>query len=251
MAKINRLNRKSYVVSILLSWFIIVFGFQLDFLLYTFTGTDFDSNKFGMPFLLLSVIAHIAYWAVAGVRRLHDMNESGWYFLLAIIPLAGLAVALPMLFKKGTDGKNKYGKPVKGLFIIGWSSDTQEHEREAGEKKPKSLEKKLPTNKIIKRLISLLVILSVVGPVYVVTHWDSDDNPFKDDTSITHEVRQSIIDDIAATNNGLTTQDGECVADVLIGHHSEEVLQSGTFDDIWTPAIQHQLLNRCEVELGQ
>ncbi|MDG2088211.1 MAG: DUF805 domain-containing protein [Arenicellaceae bacterium] len=48
---------------------------------------------------------------VAGVtiRRLHDTNRSGWWLLIAFIPLLGLIALLVMLTLKGTDGENPYG----------------------------------------------------------------------------------------------------------------------------------------------
>ena len=49
----------------------------------------------------------VPYLAV-GVRRLHDTNRSGWWLLLAIVPLAGLAL-LVCFCLEGTDGDNDYG----------------------------------------------------------------------------------------------------------------------------------------------
>ena len=43
------------------------------------------------------------------VRRLHDMNMSGFWLLVAWIPPIGLVLALMMLFRCGTDGPNSYG----------------------------------------------------------------------------------------------------------------------------------------------
>lgn len=44
------------------------------------------------------------------VRRIHDLNTSAWWLLITLIPLGGLLFfALP--FKKGTEGRNKYGEP--------------------------------------------------------------------------------------------------------------------------------------------
>jgi uncharacterized membrane protein YhaH (DUF805 family) len=40
---------------------------------------------------------------VAGIRRLHDMDKSGWYLLLAFIPLVNFFVLLWLLFWPGTD----------------------------------------------------------------------------------------------------------------------------------------------------
>jgi uncharacterized membrane protein YhaH (DUF805 family) len=47
------------------------------------------------------------------VRRLHDTNRSGWWFLLAFVPLLNL-VLLVFMFLDGTAGDNDYGRDPKG-----------------------------------------------------------------------------------------------------------------------------------------
>tara|TARA_B100001250_G_C19712006_1_gene749666 strand:+ start:175 stop:567 length:393 start_codon:yes stop_codon:yes gene_type:complete len=43
------------------------------------------------------------------IRRFHDTNKSGWYFLLGFIPLVGSLIVTVMMIPEGTKGKNKYG----------------------------------------------------------------------------------------------------------------------------------------------
>jgi hypothetical protein len=43
------------------------------------------------------------------VRRLHDINASGWWFALSIIPAANFVLGLVLLFVKGAEGENRYG----------------------------------------------------------------------------------------------------------------------------------------------
>jgi len=45
-------------------------------------------------------------------RRLHDLNASGWWQLIFIIPF-GLILLFALPFKKGTEGVNRYGEPPK------------------------------------------------------------------------------------------------------------------------------------------
>jgi len=48
------------------------------------------------------------------VRRFHDINKSGWFVLLQIIPFIGWIIILVMLIEKGTEGKNRFGDyPLK------------------------------------------------------------------------------------------------------------------------------------------
>ena len=46
------------------------------------------------------------------VRRLHDLNKSGWWYLLLLIPIIGPIVLIVWFIKRGTDGPNAYGQPV-------------------------------------------------------------------------------------------------------------------------------------------
>ncbi|TNB62512.1 DUF805 domain-containing protein [Campylobacter helveticus] len=42
-------------------------------------------------------------------RRLHDIDKSGWWQLLNLIPLIGFIVLLCWFCEKGTDGENRFG----------------------------------------------------------------------------------------------------------------------------------------------
>ena len=67
-------------------------------------------------YLLCFVIVIISLIPVITVtiRRFHDTNKSGWYFLLEFIPLIGWLIVLAMLIEKGTEGKNRFGDyPLK------------------------------------------------------------------------------------------------------------------------------------------
>lgn len=44
------------------------------------------------------------------VRRLHDLDKSGYFLLLMIIPLINLLLALYLICFKGTDGYNRFGE---------------------------------------------------------------------------------------------------------------------------------------------
>lgn len=57
----------------------------------------------GLPIIVLGILF--------GIRRLHDMNLSGWFLLLALIPIVNLLLSLAMLFWPGTPGPNQYGPP--------------------------------------------------------------------------------------------------------------------------------------------
>jgi uncharacterized membrane protein YhaH (DUF805 family) len=43
------------------------------------------------------------------VRRLHDLDKSGWWILLAFIPLVGAIILIVWFCGKGTEGPNRFG----------------------------------------------------------------------------------------------------------------------------------------------
>ncbi|HEX5183359.1 MAG TPA: type II toxin-antitoxin system prevent-host-death family antitoxin [Allosphingosinicella sp.] len=51
------------------------------------------------------VVAHLA----VAVRRLHDHDKTGRFYLLAFVPLIGWLFALFMMLTPGTEGENSYG----------------------------------------------------------------------------------------------------------------------------------------------
>jgi uncharacterized membrane protein YhaH (DUF805 family) len=71
-----------------------------------------------IPFVLLMLLglALLIPSLAVTVRRLHDQDRSGWYSLLAFVPLVGAAVLLVFMCMEGTPGPNRYGPdPRTGL----------------------------------------------------------------------------------------------------------------------------------------
>jgi hypothetical protein len=77
---------------------------------------------------LITTVAFIALMVMSWgymVRRLNDINASGWLSLLMLVPIANLVLGLVMLFKRGSEGSNQYGAApvsnsggVKAAFVI-------------------------------------------------------------------------------------------------------------------------------------
>ncbi|MFO8231247.1 MAG: DUF805 domain-containing protein [Longimonas sp.] len=70
----------------------------------------------GDGLFLLSAAAMVVVYAAAAVllvfvsiKRLHDLDLSGWFYLVMLIPFVSFLFALYMLFAPGTDGPNRYG----------------------------------------------------------------------------------------------------------------------------------------------
>ena len=51
------------------------------------------------------------------VRRLHDTGKSGWFLLLALIPLVGAILLLVFMIQTGDPGPNQYGEPVPARLV--------------------------------------------------------------------------------------------------------------------------------------
>jgi uncharacterized membrane protein YhaH (DUF805 family) len=54
---------------------------------------------------LATILPNIAI----SVRRLHDLDRSGWWIFLGLIPLVGGIILLIWYCTKGTDGPNRFG----------------------------------------------------------------------------------------------------------------------------------------------
>ena len=62
---------------------------------------------------LIYALAVLIPGLAVGVRRLHDTDKSGWWLLLAFIPIVGLIVLIVFWATDGTPGANKYGLSEK------------------------------------------------------------------------------------------------------------------------------------------
>lgn len=66
----------------------------------------------GMEFPILTMIYTLAVFLPAiavAVRRLHDIERSGYWVLMGLIPVIGTIGLLVFLCQKGTSGSNRYG----------------------------------------------------------------------------------------------------------------------------------------------
>jgi uncharacterized membrane protein YhaH (DUF805 family) len=56
------------------------------------------------------LVIYVTGLASFGIRRLHDMGRSGRWLLLGLIPVVGLAIAVPLLLVPGSEGPNAFGE---------------------------------------------------------------------------------------------------------------------------------------------
>jgi uncharacterized membrane protein YhaH (DUF805 family) len=48
------------------------------------------------------------------IRRLHDIDRSGWWILIGLIPFVGFIVLIVFYCTDGTKGPNRFGEDAKG-----------------------------------------------------------------------------------------------------------------------------------------
>jgi uncharacterized membrane protein YhaH (DUF805 family) len=104
----GRARRKEYLIFLIGSF---IFGLLIGLMgIFVFGLNEQQLDKLGMISQLLFFIPTIA----VGIRRLHDVGKSGWFFLLLLIPFFNLYVFFYlMLIKKGDIGDNQYGPDPK------------------------------------------------------------------------------------------------------------------------------------------
>lgn len=79
-------------------------------------SSEGDVGLLGGIFSLAILIPGIS----VGVRRLHDINKSGWWLFIILIPIIGIILLIVWHCTKGTDGANDYGSdPLAGITRFG------------------------------------------------------------------------------------------------------------------------------------
>lgn len=96
-------------------WFFTLFVFITTLVLQVI---DYGVLGFGVLSTIFTLIALIPGIAVA-VRRLHDTDRSGWWYLLVLIPLIGIIVLIIWFCGRGTTGTNRFGgDPLGGEALV-------------------------------------------------------------------------------------------------------------------------------------
>ena len=73
-------------------------------------GMDVTTALFGLATFLPSL--------AVGIRRLHDIDRTGWWIFIWFIPIVGWIILIIWYCTKGTDGPNRFGPdPLATLAI--------------------------------------------------------------------------------------------------------------------------------------
>jgi len=103
----GRARRKEY-------WFFFLFNLIASIVLtvidvtvgtYSATGVGLLSTIYGLAVLIPSI--------ACGVRRMHDIDRTGWWLLIAFVPFIGVIIVLVIALLPGTAGDNRFGPDPK------------------------------------------------------------------------------------------------------------------------------------------
>ena len=104
----GRARRAEYWYFVLFNLIIVIVLSLIDTFLGTFNvmrGVGLLSGIYGLAVLIPSL--------AVTVRRLHDIDRTGWWILINLVPLIGTIVLLVFALTPGTPGSNRYGPDPK------------------------------------------------------------------------------------------------------------------------------------------
>lgn len=108
----GRARRKEYWMFILFNFIFACAAAIADNIL----GITFGQIGYGFLYFAYGLVTFIPSTAVS-VRRLHDVGKSGWFLLIALIPIIGAIWLLVLMCIDGDHGDNKYGPNPKELEV--------------------------------------------------------------------------------------------------------------------------------------
>ena len=103
----GRSRRKEYWYFVLFSLIVSLVLSAIDALLGTFGSTNVGllGGIYGLAVLIPSI--------AVSVRRLHDIDRTGWWVLIGLVPVIGTIVLLVFAASDGTPGENRFGPDPK------------------------------------------------------------------------------------------------------------------------------------------
>jgi uncharacterized membrane protein YhaH (DUF805 family) len=72
-------------------------------------GFEAFAEEAGNPLGVIGSLVLLLPSLALAVRRLHDIDRSGWWYFIIIVPIIGPLVLLYWYIQPGTDGSNQFG----------------------------------------------------------------------------------------------------------------------------------------------
>lgn len=95
-------------------WWFTLFGWLVMVVLSLIESTVFNTESGYGILTTIWGLAIILPSIGVSVRRLHDLDKSGWWLLLSVIPVIGFLVLLFWYVQQGTPGQNRFGADPVG-----------------------------------------------------------------------------------------------------------------------------------------
>ncbi|TAK48077.1 MAG: DUF805 domain-containing protein [Xanthobacteraceae bacterium] len=87
-------------------WYFALFSLLVQIAIAIVTGgAGTLNNALSALFALGMLLPSLA----VGARRLHDIDRTGWWQLIALIPIIGIIVLIVFWCLRGNDGPNRFG----------------------------------------------------------------------------------------------------------------------------------------------
>jgi uncharacterized membrane protein YhaH (DUF805 family) len=118
----GRSQRKEYWMFLLFNWVVaLMWGAVIGIVMLALYFTDMSEDSMMLVCMIL-ILPYAIYslWVIVPglavtVRRLHDLDKSGWHLLIGLIPLVGGIILIVWYCTEGTRGPNRYGPdPLAG-----------------------------------------------------------------------------------------------------------------------------------------
>jgi uncharacterized membrane protein YhaH (DUF805 family) len=100
----GRARRSEYWYFILPNFLILICAIVGEY----FLNTGLHSTPFGLFFIIYAFVI-ILPCITLSIRRLHDVGKSGWFLVIALIPVIGVIWLFVYMFKDSDTGSNQYG----------------------------------------------------------------------------------------------------------------------------------------------
>ena len=112
----GRSRRREYWLFVLFNYIVaLLFGAVLGIVMLLLYFADVSEDGMMLTcYIMIVPYALYSLWVIVpglavSIRRLHDLDKSGWHLLIGLIPLVGGIILLIWYCSEGTRGPNRYG----------------------------------------------------------------------------------------------------------------------------------------------
>ena len=111
----GRFSRLAYLAWYMVLTLIIMVPVLIGVIAFTVLGQSLANQDMllmvGIGLMLILYLIFFYYAFVITIRRLHDLNQTGWLSLLMFVPLINIGFMLYVMLAKGTPLNNEFGAP--------------------------------------------------------------------------------------------------------------------------------------------